>query len=255
MAKMIPGFSGSFLAMTFGVYEKTLDIIANLRALTKEKLLYLLLLGMGIIIGIIIFSYCVKFLLETIYFPIMLLFTGLIIGNMREIWLNVKTYNHPVLGSLIFIISFVLVSLLSANKMEYNMFIHNSILYWFLGLIESATTLIPGISGTAIYMMLGVYNLILDLYINIFDITNIVKIFFYFSGFGLGIIFLAKVLTFILKRYKEIVYIIIGGFMTAAIYSLISDVLWVPFNYIDVLIGVILLLMGYTISSKLNHLF
>ena len=105
-AKMIPGFSGSLLAINFGVYEKALNIIANLRKLNQKKLLYLLLLGTGIIIGIIIFSYCVKFLLKTMYFPIMLLFIGLIIGGMQGLCKEIKKYKHPVLGILLFSISF-----------------------------------------------------------------------------------------------------------------------------------------------------
>ena len=54
MAKMIPGFSGSLLAIIFGVYGKTLDIIAHLKNIDKSKLCYLLLLGSGIVLGIII---------------------------------------------------------------------------------------------------------------------------------------------------------------------------------------------------------
>ena len=255
MAKMIPGFSGSLLAITFGVYEKTLNIIAHLRNLTKRKMTYLLLLGTGIIIGIIIFSYIVKFLLETLYFPIMLLFIGLIIGSMQDLWKNIKGYNHPILGFLFFIGSFSLVILFSSNKIVYGDFDTSSFLYFPLGLIESMTTLIPGISGTAVYMILGVYDVILDLYINVLKPTNLLNLFFYFVGFGIGVIILAKLLTFLLTYYRKILYISILGFMLAAILSLIRDIFNTSFSFVDLILGVFFLVLGYIVSNKLNHLF
>ncbi len=255
MAKIIPGFSGSLLAITFGVYEKTLNIIANIRKLTKEKIIYLLLLGIGIIMGIVIFSYIVKCLLEIIYFPIMLLFIGLIIGSMRELGENVKEYSHPLLGLLFFVSSFIIVLLLSNNQINENDVADNIFLYFPLGLIESVTTLIPGISGTAIYMILGVYNLILDLYINIFNFNNLLNFLFYFLGFGFGCLILAKILTFILTNYRKLLYISILGFMLAAVIMLIKDAFSNSYNIIDYILGLFFLYSGYILSSKLNHLF
>ena len=254
MAKMIPGFSGSLLAITFGVYEKTLDIIAHLKDLTKEKLLYLLLLGIGIIWGIIIFSYIVKFLLEIIYFPIMLLFIGLIIGSMQDLWKNVKGYTHPFLALLFLTVSFLFIVFISENKIVYNI-TANYYLFFPLGLTEALTTLIPGISGTAIYMIFGVYQVILDLYINILTFDNLLNVIFYFSGFGFGVIVLAKFLTFVLKRYRKILYISILGFMLGAILSLFRELFSSPIHFNDLLLGFFFLFVGYIVSDKLNHLF
>lgn len=255
MAKMIPGFSGSLLAITFGVYENALDIIADLKSITKRKLWYLLLLGSGIIIGIVIFSYVVKFLLDSMYFSIMLLFIGLIIGNTQRLWQDAKSYSHPTLGVLIFIGSFLMVGYFFTNKVAYMSLPSGSFLYFFLGIVESFTTLIPGISGTAVYIMLGVYDIILSLYINFFNPENLLYLVFYFLGFSLGVIFLAKLLTFILKRYRQILYIMIVGFMCGVIATLIQDVFSEPFKIIDVILGILFLIIGYFSSSRLNHLF
>ena len=254
MAKMIPGFSGSLLAIIFGVYGKTLDIIAHLKNIDKSKLCYLLLLGSGIVLGIIIFSYLVNFLLKTLYFPIMLLFIGLIFGSVSKLVSSVKGYKHYLKAAIIFILSFLTVILLTTNKITVS-FQEHIFLYFPLGLIEALTTLVPGISGTAIYMIFGVYDEILNLYINVFNFNNFLNLTIYFSGFVLGVITLAKILTFILKKYQTILYICILGFMFGAIFLLIKNVLLTPFNIFDLLLCLFFLIIGYFISMELNQLF
>ena len=55
IGKIIPGVSGSVLAITLGVYDKSVEYINNFKHNKKESLKYLLPLGIGIIISIIIF--------------------------------------------------------------------------------------------------------------------------------------------------------------------------------------------------------
>lgn len=254
-AKMIPGFSGSLLAINFNVYEKTLNIIAHLKELNRKKLLYLLLLGTGIMAGIIVFSYGVKFLLKIVYFPVMLLFTGLIIGSMHEFCKEIKKYRHPILGCLLFLVSFFLMAIISLNNINYTNLEIAGFNYSVLGIMEAFTTLVPGISGTAVYMILGVYDLILDLYTNIFSLENFGNLIFYFIGIFIGFIILAKIITFLLHSYRQIMYIIILGFMTASIFILFNNILNTSFSLIDLVLGIIFLPLGYFLVIKINHLF
>lgn len=250
--KMIPGFSGSLLAITFGVYEKALEIIAHLRTLTIGKIIYLLSLGMGIILGIISFSYIVKFLIHKIYFPIMLLFTGLIIGNLKETINNIKGYNHPIRAMVYFLLSLLSVLIISSKKTIYSISEIDEWLFLPLGIVESFTTLIPGVSGTAVYMLLGVYDVILNLYI---DFTNLGHLLCFGSGFIVGTIILSKVLTVILKKYSKQLFIVIFGFMFSAILILVKDAFNSSFNFLDLLLGLFFFIFGYVVSKKLNHLF
>ena len=57
IGKIIPGVSGSVLAITLGVYDKSVEYINNFKSNKKESLKYLLPLGIGIIISIIIFPF------------------------------------------------------------------------------------------------------------------------------------------------------------------------------------------------------
>ena len=104
-------------------------------------------------------------------------------------------------------------------------------------------------------MIFGVYQVILDLYINILTFDNLLNVIFYFSGFGFGVIVLAKFLTFVLKRYRKILYISILGFMLGAILSLFRELFSSPIHFNDLLLGFFFLFVGYIVSDKLNHLF
>ncbi len=248
-AKIIPGFSGSLLAITFGVYKKTLTILSNIKKITLKNIIYVFFLGIGIIIGIILFSYIIKHLLKTSYFLIMLLFIGLIIGSIKDLICKVQSYNK-IKGTIYFILSFLLVIIFSFNHGNTINSI-STIVYLPLGFLEAFTTLIPGISGTVIYMILGVYDLILNLYIE-FNILNLIL---FGLGFIIGVLILSKILTLILKKYSIQLFIVILGFMCASIISLIKDVLSIDVYFPDILFGILFLIIGYFISNKLNHLF
>ena len=254
-AKVIPGFSGSLLAITFGVYEKTLEIIADFKKITVAKLFYLLLLGSGIVMGIVLFSYVVRLLLKSTYFWTMLLFIGLIIGSMKDLVFKIKGYHHYGRGFVYFTLSAIIVFIFSFKKASYTLTNLSSVAFFPLGIVEAFTTLIPGISGTAVYMILGVYDLILNLYINIVNISNLPNLLLFGLGFVIGTIILAKLLDFILKRYSKILFRIILGFMFSSVCILIRDAFTVDFNIFDTIVGLLFLVLGYIISNKLNHLF
>ena len=94
IGKIIPGVSGSVLAITLGVYDKSVEYINNFKHNKKESLKYLLPLGIGIIISIIIFSKIITILLDKYYQITMLFFIGLIIGGLPEIIKKVKKQDN-----------------------------------------------------------------------------------------------------------------------------------------------------------------
>lgn len=252
-AKIIPGFSGSFIAIMFGVYEKTLRIISDLKNITLKKIMYLFFLATGIIMGIILFSLIIKYLLKTNYFLFILLFTGLIIGSIKDLFLKININKGKLKLIIYFVLSFTFVILLSfirvckVNAQTY--------LYFPLGIIEAFTTLLPGVSGTAVYMVLGVYDLILNLYINVFNLKNIFNLILFGGGFIIGVLILSKILLYILKKYSNTLFVIILGNMCASIFILLKDAFMVSIHFYDVIVGIVFLVFGYFISNKLNHLF
>lgn len=61
VAKIIPGISGSVLALSLGVYERVLNIAGNIREIRMRDIIYLFWLMIGILLGITLFAGIVKF--------------------------------------------------------------------------------------------------------------------------------------------------------------------------------------------------
>ena len=211
LGKIIPGVSGSILAISLGVYEKCIDIISNLKIELKHNIKFLFLLCIGIILGIVIGSKIVYHLLDKYYVQTMSLFIGLIIGTIPSILKKVKItkndYKYLVLPFVLIYIIF----LLPPNELKINTIL--------IGLIDAFTMIVPGISGTAIFMILGVYDEILILFSNIFNF----QIILYLIGLVIGILMTTKIINYGFKNYSNESYIIILSLVISSTLYLIKD--------------------------------
>ena len=90
IGKIIPGVSGSVLAVSMGVYEKSLDYLANFRKKFKESICFLMPLGLGIIMAILLFSKIILFFLNSYPMPTLCLFFGLLIGTIPNLYHKVR---------------------------------------------------------------------------------------------------------------------------------------------------------------------
>ena len=61
-----PGLSGSVLMVIFGLYQKTISCVSSILNFKKlkENLTFLIPLGLGMVLGVILFSNAVNFLLS-----------------------------------------------------------------------------------------------------------------------------------------------------------------------------------------------
>ena len=254
IGKIVPGVSGSMLAISLGVYEKALMIVANIRKASFKNLYFLLTLSIGAFIGITIFSRAIKYLLDIYYLPTMLLFIGLIIGGITELVKEVKKEKLNSLNGLIFILSLTFsytLTLLGHNQL---MISENFFIYFIIGLIEAFSSIVPGISGTAIFMSLGVYDLLLTFFSNIFNPAYFIFGIFFLLGVLTGIFLLAKLITYLLKNYKGKTYIVILGFMLSSIVLMFQKIWHYDVTVLNLIIGLVLLVIGYKITIKISKL-
>ena len=263
IAKIIPGVSGSMLAISLNVYEKLMMIIADIRNVTVSSFKFLFSISFGILIGISLFSGGVKWLLNHFYFPIMLLFVGLIIGGIPELVREVYGQKIRIKNVIIFILALTLSYILSNLGVIGFKNIDNIFMYFLLGLIEAFSSLIPGISGTAIYMSLGVYDMLLSFFSNIFNPLYFKFAIFFTGGLLIGIMLVAKTITYLLQKYKIDTYYAIFGFMIFAIIAMLKDAfvniydnmkIFNIFMLFELLLGLLFLFVGYKITVKISVL-
>ncbi|RNL83454.1 DUF368 domain-containing protein [Halostreptopolyspora alba] len=79
-ALVLPGMSGSFFLLTFGLYTVTMD------ALNSRDLGYIGLFAAGAVIGLAFFVKALQWLLEHYHHLTLVVLTGLLAGSLRALW-------------------------------------------------------------------------------------------------------------------------------------------------------------------------
>lgn len=79
-ALVLPGLSGSFLLLTFGLYEPTL------RAVDERDLVYLGVFLLGAALGMIVVVKVLKWLLGHFHTLTLAVLTGVMVGGLRTLW-------------------------------------------------------------------------------------------------------------------------------------------------------------------------
>ncbi|HPF83548.1 MAG TPA: DUF368 domain-containing protein, partial [Bacilli bacterium] len=198
IGKIIPGVSGSMLAISLGIYEKLLNSFSNIFKDFKESTKYLFKVGLGILFSVIFISRLIVYYLNNFYLPTMFLFIGLIIGGIPAL-IKVTKRELNKFNVLLLSLPFVFFFILDIVTKNYRISIElNYISVLLLGLLDAVTMIIPGISGTAVMMMLGVYENIL----NIFSTPVLNFLIIYILGILLGIVILSNIISYFLKKHS-----------------------------------------------------
>jgi len=245
IGKIIPGVSGSLIAMSLGVYEKCIDIISNFFIEIKYNYKFIFSLCLGFLISMIFFSNILYYFITKHYFFTICLFIGLIIGSVPCI-LNehkIKTKWEYIYILFPFLI-IIFISVLGKNEIVIENNIFGYLMTFIIGFIDALTMIIPGISGTAIFMILGVYEFVLLL----FSRLLFPFIIFFVIGLIVGVFITCKLINYCFKNFNHQTYLFILGFILSSILFLIIDILSKSFSFLQFVLGILLFICGYFIS-------
>ena len=249
IGKIIPGVSGSMIAISLGIYEKIIYILSHPFRKFKSNIIFSLKLGIGIVLAIIIGSKLISLSLNNYYLQTMFLFIGLIIGGIPSVLKKTKQ-EITRKNIVILVIPFILFLLLDIITDSFNFDIEiNFINAIWLGFLEALTMLIPGISGTAIMIMLGVYEETLNLFS---DISYFKFLIFFIFGVIIGSLIFSRVINYFLKKYNISCYYAIMGFVISSTFILLRNVLIPNIELLTLMEGLFFMLIGFLISNKLK---
>lgn len=260
IANLIPGVSGGTMAVSVGIYDKLISCIGNFfknfKKTFKENMLFLIPIGLGSVFGIIAFSKLLKFLLEHYEMQTCFTFIGLILGSIPFIFNNANKKGFRKKFLISFLISFAFGSALSILEIlgitgnEITNFSTDPltlIIIILYGFIAAISMVIPGISGSFILLLLGVYSAVLGAVSSL----NFLVLIPFAIGVILGIIISTKLLDYLLKHFYGYTYYAILGFIFGSIPSIFPGF---TFN-LSGLFSIILLIVGFIstfIISKLS---
>lgn len=258
IGKIIPGVSGSMLAISMGIYHKLISSVNNFFKYPKQNFKFLFKIAIGVIISIVFLSNLILKCLDKFYLPTMFLFIGFIIGGLTDLKKEINPkYNYIIVISFVIITFFGIINI--DNTIDINNNFFNIIYFFIIGIVDAITMVVPGISGTATLMMLGAYEKIMELYSNIFDFSLLahnLKVFIpYGIGLLIGIICTVKVIQFFFNNYKEKTYSAITGISLSTIIFMFIKCLNSFYTFFELILAFILLFFGIFITKKINHIF
>lgn len=257
IGKIIPGVSGALLAINFKVYERAIEAVVNFFDDWKKNLLFITKLGSGIILSIVLCSNGIIYLLNNYRFITMMFFVGLICGGTYNYATGIKCNYSDVLFMILFIVMLFIISYDNIfNSYEITYGFMDNVVFFIGGVIEVVSSIIPGISGTAIHLILGIYDSILMMISKIFDFHYVImNINLYISyGIGMMVSFIICMIgiNYLLKRYPVIFSKIILGLCIYSILMLVIFTFSLKITILNFVLGIMLLIVGLLIGCLLD---
>lgn len=253
VVSLIPGISGGTILVLMNKYNEITSSIANFRKKENRHTLFFLIIG--IILGTISFARIIEFCFYYIPNITLTLFSGLVLFETPTILEKEKL--KPNIFFLI--LGFLLIIYLNT----FNIFSENIIInypqitiiflleFCFFGMMDGFFTILPGISGSMVMMILGPYFLYKSYLanLNFHNIIFVIPLLFYFLGDLLGIYFGSKTSIYFIKKHHKIFMSFILGMVVA------SGIILIPLKTIDfknIILIIITLLISYIITEIIN---
>ena len=250
---MLPGASGSTVAVIFGIYERLIADLASIRHKLLKDLKFIIPLGIGILIGMFICAVGLDWLTSNWEVPMLFFFAALILIQIPDIVRlgddkQPVTRNNAIAFVIGFAIMFAFFFIGLANGGEVSDENNSAILMFLAGLILAISKLAPGISGSTVLLALGLFNPFMRAFKNL-DIGYLLPI---LLGLGIGIIVFARIVDHCMKNYRKSTYSAILGLTCGSVVTVCLDGL-IKASVNDI-IGIVIavvagLVLGYALSK------
>ena len=256
-AMITPGVSGGVVAVLFGIYDKIIYYLTNIFKDFKKSFIFLSILSLGVLVGAVWFSNIIVFLFNKHEIITKFSFIGLILGSIPYLFKKIKKVGKVNYKALVitFILSFLLL-VLSNKFTKFNINIYGALNITYIvklfvaGFIYSIGKIIPGISGSFLLMLIGMYDFVLNVMAHPISVGLLVidKLIFFILGLITGIIIFLKVINFLLDKHYEFTFSIIIGFVIGSIFSLIP----LNLDLVSITKGSVTLIGCFVFSYKLT---
>ena len=235
LADSVPGVSGGTIAFLLGFYDKFITSLDDLfRGKLKEKkkaLKFLIKLGIGWVVGFGASATILSSLFTTHIYSMSSLFIGFIIAAIpliiREEKDSFQGKYKNIIFSLIGIILVVGITLLNSN-VSYDMNITKpniiTLIYIFFAASVAITAMVlPGISGSTLLLVFGLYIPIMGAIKSLlsFDLSVLPVLFVFGLGVLFGIVFFVKLIRKCLEKSRSAVCYAIVGMMIGSLFSIV----------------------------------
>ena len=262
-ANILPGVSGATLALILGIYARLIESINSMFKTPGSSMKLLVPVVVGMASGIVILGSLIDGLLESFPLESRLFVSGLMFGSLPMLYFTAtinpitltelrseitqnneaispkrgklkKTSTGYFLISALSAIAILITILLSPTPAETidATFGVGFLLFVFLGgALAAAALLIPGVSGAMVFIMLGLYPVIMNVIGQVreyvfspTDTELLVSILTVAIPIGIGIVFgtlvCSRFISVLLKKFHKTTYFVIIGLVVGSVFAL-----------------------------------
>lgn len=230
MAEVIPGVSGGTIAFITGIYERLLNCIKAFDLQLFKYLIkfqfgkawhhvdggFLIFLFGGMIAGLVTGIFTIGILLEKYPAPVWAFFFGLIIVSALYIGQQIKHWN---LKSILFLLAGAIfayaITVLNPGEGSEQLWV-----VFLSGIVAISALMLPGISGSFILLLLGMYTIIrsnAEMALSSFAFDSILIIVVFLLGCLVGMASFSRLLSFTFKKFPDLTLAVLTGFMIGSL--------------------------------------
>lgn len=230
IAEVIPGVSGGTIAFITGIYERLLACIRSIhpslieiyrsdgwygvwRKLDGSFLIFLL--G-GMVVGFISGVFGVTYLLEEYPSPVWGFFFGLIVASCIYIARQIPKWSTSLWLSLVLgcALAYYITTVTPVEGST------SPVMVFVAGMIAISALILPGISGSFILLLMGMYTIIYPAIKSVIqhqELESLMIVSIFGAGCLVGLYGFSRVLSWLLDQYKYLTFAALIGFMLGSL--------------------------------------
>lgn len=221
-ADVVPGVSGGTIAFISGIYDELLRSIAAVPTALRELLRgnlrqawqtananFLLVLLGGILFSVFSLARLITWLLEHQPIPIWSFFFGLIVVSTWLVGREIQRWNWPSWLSFALGVLFAWWITVAA-PMQWG---HDPLSLFFAGAIAICAMILPGISGSFLLVLMGLYSFVLDA-VKSLDLAVLLV---FAAGCACGLLSFARLLSWMLNHLRNLTLTFLTGLMLGSL--------------------------------------
>ncbi|TGB01869.1 DUF368 domain-containing protein [Halobacillus salinus] len=218
---IVPGVSGGTIAVVLGIYDRLIEAINGLFSKEWQKhLKFLIPLGLGVGTAILLLANVINFLFEEYPEPTQFFFLGLIIGVLpyltqkADMKHNFKGSHYGILLLGVVVVGSMAFFQTTETDPIQNFTLSTYVLLFFSGFIASSAMILPGISGSFILYVIGIYTTVTtgieELNLLVIGVVGV--------GVLLGIISMSKIVKYFLEHHTSGTFALIIGLVIGSVF-------------------------------------
>lgn len=252
---LIPGVSGGTIALVLGIYHRLIAAINNFFSRKwKQQLGFFIPLGIGIGIAVLSLSNLLEWLLSVHPQPTYFFFMGLILGTIPLLLKEADyKYKFKPYHYFIVVVAAILIILSGVYKGEetgevvHTLTTSDYVYLFFSGWLASSAMILPGVSGSFILLILGVYETIIHAVTSL-QLPVIITV---GLGIVIGITIMSKFLHYLLHQHRTGTYAVMSGLLIGSLFVIFPGL---ETSWLVTVISILTFLSGWILTIILGKL-